>query len=153
MNVAFVLARFVFLVLRSSVHQSNYVRFPHKFSYYLKINFLDFLRMLLLVMASYYILLAFIYFGSSWMTGRNLLRLEEGLSRIESYAKLAKLTSIATFFILFGLYLFGLARFGPVFEKYKLAIKRSYQFAAILVSFTILWSHAWVPARTHSPQL
>lgn len=108
----FVGAFFMFFVARSWERESAQRKQIKTFRYYLLVSFLEFLKIFLSVMALYHALLVFLVISDSISTA-TLAKLEETLSRIASYAKLMKLSSVITFFVLLVLYVFSLQRVVP----------------------------------------
>jgi hypothetical protein len=152
MTAIFAIAIIVFLIARSKEQTLTLQRRNQKFSYYLLVAFNDFLRMFLVVMVLYHALLLFVLFSDRVSTG-SLVKLEDGLARIESYCKMFKLRSQYAFLVLLAVYALGLARFVPAFTKYRDRAKKVYQFAALLCCFTLLGSQVGPPALTLAVQI
>lgn len=141
-----VLAFVAFLVARANQRAALRRRRTDTLRYYLLTSFIDFLKMLLVVIALYCGLWLFVEIFPDWISTVRLIGIEEMLSRLAFYSKLFKLTSLIAISVLFGLYALGLWKRVPVFERYRKVTKRVYQFLTLLCCFTLLGFEAGSPA-------
>ena len=146
MIILTVLAFVAFLVARASQRAALRRRRADTFRYYLLASFIDFLKMLFVIIALYGGLLLFVEVFPDRISTVRLIGLEEMLSRLAFYSKLFKLTSLIAISVLFGLYALGLWKTVPVFVQYRKVTKRVYQFLTLVCCFTLLGFEAGSPA-------